>query len=457
MTPKLSRRHVLRGAGVALALPWLESLAPRLAGGQTLPVSVRFIATYFPMGAASFWTPAKVGRGSEWSLSPILEPLAPLKSKLTVLSGVANAASAGTPAYPRDSAGFLTCAAAQGAPLRNGVSVDQAIAMGLYGEALPFRSLQLGLSTQDSGTEGLPPELSRGLSWHSPTNPMGKLIDPQAVFDMLVSAGGRLFQQPDPAAERRRVTRKSVLDFVLGDATAIQPRLSSTDRARLDKFMTSVRSVEQRVQSVVPPPGCTAPPRPLNAVAVGDVPADYDRDAHATVMIDLLVLALACDLTHIASFMFDDARSDFAYGFLKQRTFTATGSTPTATPVGAFRQHAEAGPANDGHATINRWFVTKLVELGQKLASLPDGPDTTLLDNSILWFGSGMNNAQDQSFSNLPLLYLGGGGRKLRTDAHISLPGRRLSDIYLTFIKRVFRLPDASFADSQSDVGELLV
>ena len=462
----LTRRHILRGAGVALALPWLESLAPRAARGQTLPTPLRFVATYFPMGTASYWTPTGAGQGDAWKLSPILEPLTPLKSKLTVLSNVNNTAYGAPlvrPAYPRDTAGFLTCAPVQGTPPQNGVSVDQVISRGLFGSVPRIGSLQLGLSTLDSFTEDLPPAFSRSIAWFSATEPLGKVIDPQAVFDMLVSArpDPLAAKAPDPAADARRATRKSVLDFVLGDATAIQPRLSGSDRRRLDQLMTSVRDLEKRVTTLppVPPPGCMPVARPASSIAVGAVPADYDRDAHASTMIDLLVLALACDITHVASFMFDDARSDFVYNFLTTRLFSASGSMPGTGAVAGFKGLAQgAGLANNGYATINWWFTSKLAELGAKLAALPEANGKSVLDNSVIWFGSGMNNGGEQSFNNLPLLYLGSGGGALKTDAHIDFgaAGRRLSDVYLTFVQNVFRLPDQRFADSQGFVSDLL-
>lgn len=461
MTPKrtFTRRNFLRGAGVTLALPWLESLAPRPARGQTLPATTRFVATYFPMGTAAFWTPASTGAGNAWKLSPILEPLAPLKSKVTVLSHVNNTAYGAahvSPAYPRDSAGFLTSAAAQLSPPLNGISVDQVIAQ--FGAAPAVPSVQLGLSTLDSYTEDLPPAFSRSISWSSPSNPLFKIVSPQNAFDALL-AGGVPQMAPDLAAEARRATRKSVLDFVREDATAIQPRLSYSDRTRLEQFMTSVRDLEQRV-ALAPkqPMTCNLLPRPTATFGTGSVPADYNRDTHATMMIDLIVMALSCNLTRVVSFMLDDARSDFVYNFLQQRAFSATGSTPGTAPVGGYRGLAQgAGRANDGYATINWWFVSKLADLGQKLAALADGAGASVLDNTVIWFGSGMNNGVDQSFSDLPVLYLGSGGGVLKTDAHIDFAtGCRLSDVYLTFLQKVFGLPNAKFADSAGIVPDIL-
>jgi hypothetical protein len=457
---KLTRRHLLRGAGVALALPWLESLAPRRARGQTTPTTKRFVGMYFPMGTAGYWTPTGVGKGAGWTLSPILEPLAPLKSKVTVLSHVNNTAYGKpfvSPAYPRDSGGFLTCAAAQVSPSKNGISVDQVIPQALVGEGPSLRSLQLGLSTLNSYTEDLPPEFSRSISWGGPWTPLGKMIDPQAVFDALVTAGGSGFQSLDA----RRATRKSVLDFVADDAASIKPRLSYTDRARLDRFMTSVRDIEGRVAATPALPAlCVPTTRPANRIAIGAVPQDYNRDAHATLMIDLMVMALACNLTQVVSFMLDDARSDYVYNFLQQRKFTNAGSTPgTQAVAGGYHGLAQGqGLLNDGYATINRWFVSKLADLGTKLAALPDGPTSSVLDNTVIWFGSGMNNGGAQSLFDLPVLYLGSGGGVLQTDAHIDFSaGRSLSDVYLTFIRNVFGASDAAFADSTGIVREILV
>ena len=185
MKAKLSRRNLLRGAGVALALPWLESLAPRPARGQAVVTRRRFVPVYFPMGTASFWTPKTTGAGSAWQLSPILAPLASVKSSVTVLGHVDNTAYGVPnvePIYPRETGSFLTCAPAQGTPAQNGTSVDQVIADHLGTSGAPLSSLQLGLSTLDSYTSDLPPEFSRSISWRSPTSPLFKQIDPQAVL-----------------------------------------------------------------------------------------------------------------------------------------------------------------------------------------------------------------------------------------------------------------------------------
>ncbi len=462
MKPKLTRRNLLRGAGVALALPWLESLAPRRARGQAAVARKRFVPVYFPLGTASFWTPKTTGAGNAWQLSPILAPLAPVKASVTVLSHVDNTAYGRAnvePIYPRETGSFLTCAPAQGTPLQNGTSVDQVIADQLSGSIAPLPSLQLGLSTLDSYAEDLPPAFLGGISWRSPTSPMFKQIDPQAVFDALVRAGTPNAPFADSAALARAATNKSVLDFVLADASALRPRLGVTDRVRVDQFLTSVRDLETRTQAIaMPVPNCRPVARPAASIAVGNVPAGYNRDDHANVMIDLMVMALSCDLTRVISFMLDDARSDFSYDFLTERTFTDAGSTPGTVPLAGYRGTAKTGPMNNGYATINFWFVSKLAALCQKLAALPEDDGRSVLDNSVVWFGSGMHSAQDHSLFNLPLLYVGSGGGVLKVDQHLNFAAdRRLSDVYLTFIQRVFgEVSVTAFGDSQGIVTDIL-
>jgi hypothetical protein len=449
----LTRRHVLRGAGVALALPWLESLQPRLARGQAAPPTLRFVPIYFPLGTASYWTPKGVGQGDAWQLSPILEPLAPLKKQVTVLGHVDQTAY-GTLAYISFGNGLLTgsfltsvqCQRSISASnVVNGTSIDQRIA-----QALGARSLQAGLSTLDSYCDGTPCPYSRSISWSGPTAPLYKVVDPQAMFDQIVAGKPTV----DPAVAARDGARKSVLDFVRGNTASVQLRLGRSDRARMDQFLTSVRDLETRVAALSP--SCPNEARPTLSATVGKVPPGYDRDAHANIMIDLIVMALGCDAARVVSFMLDDARSDFIYDFLKVRHFTADGSTPgttalTGTPVG----YANAGNDDDGWATIDWWYVSKLATLCQKMAALPDANGATLLDNSVVWFGSGGQG--ENGTMNLPLLYVGGGGGVLRTNAALDFgPSQRLSNVYLTFLRNVFGVDDPSFGDSTDIVPQLL-
>jgi hypothetical protein len=462
----LSRRHVLRGAGVALTLPFLESLAPRPARGQAPPPRRRFVAFYFPLGVVTpgFWTPAQTGTGGAWSLSPLLAPLAPVKSRVTVLGRVDQTV------YPNGiepsngplTGSYLTAvkcmsASSNGQAIgRAGISIDQRIAQ-LPTMAAPLPSLQLGLATHQSFCDGTPCSLSRSISWQDETTPLFKLINPQDVFNKIVASPAT----PSQLTARAKA-RKSVLDFVLGGAQSVQGQLGKTDRARFDQFLTSVRDLEQRVTMLAPPPlSCPNVSRPTLAADVDMVPADYNRDDHANVMLDLVTMALTCDATRVVSFMLDDARADLVYDFLNLRTFTATGSTETTTPL----HETPLGGANspwpdDGWATIVFWYVSKLARLCQALANVPDDGGVSLLDNSVVWFGSGM--VREWDWRNLPVLYVGGGGGLLKVDQYVPFPSTQsLSNLYLTFLRNVFgsgaAVPETSFGDSTGTVPSILV
>jgi hypothetical protein len=272
------------------------------------------------------------------------------------------------------------------------------------------------------------------------------------VFDRLVM-GSPL----DPSVNARNAGRKSVLDFVAGNAKSLEGRLGHGDRARMDQFLTSVRDLETRIGMMTPPPECQVITRPTFSASTTSVPTDYNRDTHANVMIDLIVMALACDRARVVSFMLDDARSDFPYNFVPKRHFTSTGSTPvagnvTASPIVAANTDTDPDP----WSTIDWWFASKASALCQKLAALPDGGGATLLDNTVVWFGSGQQG--ETMPADLPVLFVGGGGGSLRTNRCVSFaPHQRLSNVYLTFLRNVFGVMDeASFGDSTGIVPELL-
>ncbi|HEY0711736.1 MAG TPA: DUF1552 domain-containing protein, partial [Polyangia bacterium] len=246
-----SRRQVLRGAGVALSLPWLETFAPRVANAQAAAARKRFVTMYFSNGTAAFWTPGGAGAGDAWKLSPIQEPLAPLKSKVIAVSNVSNTtpfitATDPTGTKPRGSHGALSASTWTAAPpvgTNNGISVDQVVADAIAAGSnpTPLHSLQVGLSTVDSFTDGLAAAHSRSMSWKSPTEPLYKVINPQAVFDRLVtgvklppSGPGNMNPMPDPLAERRRALGKSSLDYIRDETTRLHPRLATSDQKKLD-------------------------------------------------------------------------------------------------------------------------------------------------------------------------------------------------------------------------------
>jgi hypothetical protein len=464
----LSRRVFLRGAGVALALPWLESLAPRRARAQQAPAPRRYIALYFPNGTADYWRPSGAGAGDAWTLSPILEPLAPVKPYLSVLTNVANYATFGghvEPSHSNCCAATWTCVQANGDGKENSaISVDQVVA-NRVGSATLLPSLQVGLSTLDSYEDGLPGQHSRSISWKSAGEPLYKVVNPQAVFDRLsTSATSNAGAADAIAAMRRKALNKSVLDYVLEGASALQRKLGTSDRKKLDQYLDSVRSLEKRVADPsmqVAMGSCSSGERPDATYTVGNTPPDYDRGAHAALMIDLVVMALQCDRTRVVSFMLDDARSDFVYDFIKERKFSDTGSVEGDNTVGGYHGLQHAGDKNDGFATIGWWNAQQAAALAGKLAAIDEGEAGNLLDNSVITFACGMHSG-DHDPGDLPLALIGGGGKTaggtvLKRDQHVMFNDeQRLADVHLTLMQQVFGCPDTAFGSSSGILADLL-
>jgi hypothetical protein len=473
---KVSRRGLLRGVGVCLALPWLETLAPRAKAQAAAPR--RFVAAYFPNGtAATYWPPTGVGSGSAWGLSPILAPFAKLKSQLTVLSNLENYSSMQDneqvePSHARLCGAFLTCVDSDRirndlkTEPANGVSVDQIVAARMNTQ---LRSLEVGLSTLNSYEDGRHPALSRSIAWKTATQPLYKEVNPQAVFDRLVASGASGAGSMDPAAQReadrRKTLKLSVLDFALESATALNTKLGREDKPRLDQFLTSVRELEQRVSKVsatmtTGDSMCVPLARPTEVYAVNKTDG-YNRGTHATLMTDLIVMALRCDMTRVVTHMLDDARSDFVYDHLTTRKFTAGGSTPGTGAVSGYHGLQHAGDSNDGFATINWWLSSVTADLCQKLADIDEG-DGSLLDHTLVMYAGAMHGSNHDAFP-LPVALLGGGKAGMKTDQHIKFSAPRpLRDLYFTILNSYFQLGVASFGDSlmgakNQTIAELLV
>jgi hypothetical protein len=437
---------------------------------------------YFSNGTAAFWTPTGSGSGEAWKLSPIMEPLAPVKAKLLAMSNIDNTKpfiSAKDPdgTHPQGSHGALSASTWTAAPpvgMNNGISIDQVVANTIAAGSNPtmLHSLQVGLSTVDSFTDGLAAAHSRSMSWKSASEPLYKTVNPQAVFDRLVAikpggttmptAGTNTSTTPDPAAERRRLLRKSSLDYLDESASTLQKRLSIGDSRRLDSFLSGVRALEKRVANAPisapqSPISCTTPMRAASPVAVGMLPANYSREQHAQLMMDLTMMALTCDLTRVVSFMLDDARSEFVYKFLVPRTFTPTGSTP-GTSGGCDQYHAmqHAGETNNQFATIGWWMAQKASELAQKLQAVSEGAAGSMLDNSVIILASGMHGSSHKGL-DIPVALIGSGGGVLKQDTYLPFTtAQQIGDLHLTVAQNVFGCKDTSFGASTSTMPELV-
>jgi hypothetical protein len=462
------------------------------------------MSMYFPNGTTDkFWLPAAAGPFGTAPVSAILEPLAPSNKYMTVLAGpptsgaggmgsggISNYSAYGSvhaePSHGTNCAGAWHCHDPRGrvfadsalkTPLpASGISVDQVIAAQI-GSLTALPSLQIGLSTLDSYCDGVPCGHSRSLSWDATGMPLYKIVNPQAVFDRLVMAGAPMAGQsvsptpttmatPDPALAQTRALKKSVLDSVLASATTLRTKVSTSDQARIDQYLTSVRDLEKLVTAPAMQVGltgggvttsCTGIMRPPEPYADMNTPPDYSRETHANLMIQLATLAFACDITRTISFMLDDARSDYVYSHVPMRLFNmpAGGALSSAGNGTAAGYHGlqHAGNTNDGFATITHWMAIKVNMMVQALAAIAEG-GATVMDTTVIHFGSGMHGGNHDGL-NIPTVLLGSGGGVLKMGQYIVLPGsgpapgggQRMADLHLTLIQKVFGSPATSFGN----------
>lgn len=473
----VSRRNVLRGLGVGLALPWLESLSPAPVRAQaaTSPTK-RYLLFYFPCGTADFWNPK--GEGAAWTPSALLEPLAKHRQYLQVLTNVGqeelyNQGKNPNPSHSLYCAPSFSCTVGDATkPILNGPTVDQIIANGIGG-GRPFKSLQLGCATMVSSSDGRHPSFTRSISWAASDQPLYKEVNPQAVFDSLVTQlapGGSTDPENQRLAELRKNRDLSVLDYVLKDATALQTKLSASDRRRLDQFLTSVRDVEGRVkaQGSTMPGNAKTYDRPALAASQSERrgtdasdPTGYNRNVHAELMNDLIAMAFETDLTRVISHMLDDARSDYHYEFLKQRNFANGTSTELDTNLDSVQTGGELGyhglshNNQQGFATVNYWMMQKFSSLLDRLSTPTQADGKTVMDETIILFMSGMKGSGHELLQ-LPVV-LASGGNILKKDYRTTFSGQaRLADLHLTIMQKGFGMDVPKIGYSQGILPQIL-
>jgi len=427
----ISRRTVLRGLGTAIALPWLEAMTPiRSARGGEQPAKppVRMAMLYVPNGMhMPDWTPEQ--EGTDFTLQPTMEPLAPFKSDLTVLSGLAldgaRAHQDGGGDHARSVAAFLTGAhpkKTDGANIRNGVSVDQ-VAAAKVGGKTRFPSLELGCEPSASAgncDSGYSCAYSSNISWRDEQTFVPKEVNPRAVFDRLMGNGDE--KEQGQSRERQEAKRRSVLDFALADAKALQNRLGAADQRKLDEYLYSIREVERRVKGgdklVGKEEDVLDYPRPSG------VPSDFVE--HLRVMFDLMTLALATDSTRIVTFMYTNDSSNRSYPKLDVREGHHDLS-----------HHGRKREKQEKIAKINRHHVEQLAYFIKKLKDQKDG-DGSLLDNCAVMYGSGIAHGDAHAHHDLPIALFGRAGGTIQPGRHLRYErDTPLTNLYLSLLDRL--------------------
>jgi hypothetical protein len=412
---QIPRRTFLRGAGAALALPWLEAMMPPLMARQRAaavpPPRLGFV--YIPHGVImNQWTPAAAGAAFEFT--PILQPLEPYRNALVVVSNLTRAAAVDNHAC--SASAWLTGVAAKrtdGPDFRNGESIDQVIARQI-GQETTFPTLELATEDFTGLVGACDPGYScayiNTLNWQTPTTPLPMEINPRVVFDRLFGSGRTA---SDRAA--RRETDRSLLDFVAGDLRQLERGLGAEDRARLGEYLGYVREIERRIQRAEERAHQTveAPSAPVG------VPESYDE--HVALMFDLLALAWQTDLTRVFTFMM--ARE------VSQRTYPDIGVTE---PHHTISHHGNRPAAIAAHAKLNVHHVTLFAKFIERLARTREA-DGTLLDHSLILYGSGMSDGNGHTGGPLPHVLLGTAGGRVSGNRHLVIPeGTPMANLLLT-------------------------
>ena len=402
------RRAFLGGAAVIVALPFLESLVPRKARAQSSSSPKRLLFYWIPNGIyMDKFRPTSAG--ASYTLSPTLAPFDKLKSDILVVTGLENAPAKpdGAGDHAAGTSAFITCAHANKSQtaLQLGVSADQ-VAAAKIGKQTRLPSLQLGIdggSATGDCDNGYSCAYARNISWSGPSTPLAKLTDPKAAFNQIFQGFNPADSQADAA--KRQAYQMSVLDAVTAEAKSLSLKLGSTDRHKLDEYLTGVTELEREVGLGGSGAACS----PGSAPA-----ATSDFRTKLSTMHDLMVLALQCDATRIISFMLGNAISGQTYPFL-----TVNGAAITRGHHD-ISHHGNVQSNLDQLAAINLWTMQQFAAFLTKLENVSDGPGTTMLDNIAIFLSSDVSDGNRHNHDDMPIVVAGHGGGALATGKHVA-------------------------------------
>jgi hypothetical protein len=447
-----NRRHFLRGLGAGIALPALVSLPLRALAGVAAarrlaeassgaPLRTAFV--YFPNGAIpSAWWPQE--RGADYPLSHTLAPLEKLKSQVQLLGGLdhANAEPGpdGAGDHARGNSTFLTGVRLKksASDIRAGVSIDQVLARKV-GHLTRFSSLEMSCEStrQTSGCDsGYSCAYVYNISWSSPTTPKTPEPNPRLVFERLFGAGNP--GQRAASLQRRRQQQKSILDFVLEDAHGMQRQLGNRDREKLDQYLTGVREIESRIEKVEQ----LGDPADPAIEAPAGIPDDFEE--YVAQMYELMLLAFQTDSTRVATLLLAHDGSN--------RSFDQIG-----IPEG---HHDLTHHQNDQEriqkvAEIDLWYVRQFAKFLDKLRQTEDVDGKSLLDNSMIVYGSGNADGNRHTHSNLPMVLAGGGGGLLTPGRYIDHGSQPACNLFLSLADRLGIEGLERFGDSTGRLSNL--
>ena len=424
----IPRRTFLRGVGAAIALPWLDAMQPMAAFGATVPKPpVRMGCLFFPNGVwVKDWVPATAG--ADYELPKSLEPLADVKSDVLVISGLDKAKSHDGDGHYAKDANFLTGLHVNKTSGRDisagGISMDQFAAQ-LLGGRTPLPSLELGIEPNASGVDmGYTRLYACHISWRAANIPVDKEINPRSAYERLFGSNAAKDKSSGNASDAR--DDRSLLDMALEDAHDLRKKLGRDDQLKVDEYLESVRSLEKQIEFATKQDTRDWHPdtKPTLTAPAAGTPRDYQK--HVSLMLDLIVLAFQTDQTRIASFMF--ANSVSGRSFRDYIDGVKEGHHELS-------HHRNDPEKIRGYSAINKWHVERFAELVQKMKSVKEGAGT-LLDNSMMLFGSGFSDGNRHDPTNIPILLAGRGGGAIKSGAHVAKPqGTPLCNLYLSMLQ----------------------
>jgi len=394
---RFGRRFFLTGAGVAVALPYLEMLNPREAKAAT--GVKRLFLFHMPAGVnVSTWVP--VGTGTNFTYGPAMQSVTDnnLRAKVTVVTGTN--AIGGPRGHTCGISGVLTGVGCQTDTAVNAISFDQVAAQS-FGSQTRFASLELGTAhnTENPNDEtGYSTVLKDNLNWSSATTPLSREIIPLNAFNRLF-AGIAPSPTPMPTLSVKDAMRKSVLDYTLAEGDALRARLGTADRVKLDQHLSAIRDLERAIQTT-PTMGQTGVCTPGAAPAAGK-PSDIQ--AHVKLMLDITIMAFRCDLTRVATFAYEHTTTEIRHPFLGVNNGYHIGVT----------HHAGDPALLAMYTTVNQWLVSQFVYAIKQMDQIADGTGT-MLDNSASICFSELSDGDTHSNQNMPVLLAGSAGGRIQ-------------------------------------------
>jgi hypothetical protein len=445
---RISRRTILKGLGTAIAVPFLDAMLPQLFSAPAASIKAaaprRMAFFYVPNGVKmDDWTPAEAG--ANFKLPSILEPLRPVQQDLLVLSGLAvdkaKPHGDGPGDHARAMSAFLTGKQPRktsGADIRVGISADQVAALQV-GKHTPFASLELGLEKglqAGNCDSGYSCAYSANLSWRGDSTPMAKEVDPRQVFERLFS--NQVNGETAEARAKRDLYKKSILDFVAEDANRLQSQLGATDKRKLDEYLSSIREIELRIARSEQQAKVEAPD---NVAKPDGIPKEYQD--HARLLLDMLVLAFQADQTRISTFVLANDGSNHSYKTI-------------GVPEGHhdLSHHQKNKDKLEKLRKINQFHMAQFAYFLTKLRGIKEG-DGTLLDQSMIIYGSGIGDGDRHNHDDLPIVLAGKGGGSIRTGRHLKYKkDTPLTNLFVAMLNRM-DVPIKSFGDSNGELTDL--